>query len=406
MPTTYAYKVRDRSGKIVQGTVDADSETAVVGRLRQMGLAPLLIEEYKGTSLGKKELHLPWANAVKPKDIAVMSRQFATMINSGLSLLRALNILAEQTDNSRFREVLSTVRTDVEKGQSLSQALAKHPKVFSRLYVAMIKAGETGGVLDKTLLRMAETMEKEVALRHKIKSAMTYPVVVFGLVIIIVTAMLLFVVPMFKNLYTQLGGTLPLPTRVLIVVSDAVKHLWFIWMPATIGGIVGFKKWIKTDAGRAKWDAVKLKLPVFGVLVHKTALSRYSRTLAALFRSGVPILQGLDIVKETVNNAVMADAVTQVQLSVKEGASIAKPLEEHAVFPPMVVQMMMVGEETGALDTMLEKIADFYDQEVDATVEALTSLIEPLLIAVMGVAVGGMVVALYMPMFNIINLVK
>ncbi|MGZ4210538.1 MAG: type II secretion system F family protein [Actinomycetota bacterium] len=406
MPTTYAYKVRDRSGKIVQGTVDADSETAVVGRLRQMGLAPLLIEEYKGASLGKKELHLPWGHAVKPKDIAVMSRQFATMINSGLSLLRALNILAEQTDNSRFREVLSTVRTDVEKGQSLSQALAKHPKVFSRLYVAMIKAGETGGVLDKTLLRMAETMEKEVALRHKIKSAMTYPVVVFGLVIIIVTAMLLFVVPMFKNLYTQLGGTLPLPTRVLIVVSDAVKHLWFIWMPATIGGIVGFKKWIKTDAGRAKWDAVKLKLPVFGVLVHKTALSRYSRTLAALFRSGVPILQGLDIVKETVNNAVMADAVTQVQLSVKEGASIAKPLEEHAVFPPMVVQMMMVGEETGALDTMLEKIADFYDQEVDATVEALTSLIEPLLIAVMGVAVGGMVVALYMPMFNIINLVK
>ncbi|MGZ4120649.1 MAG: type II secretion system F family protein, partial [Actinomycetota bacterium] len=303
MPTTYAYKVRDRSGKIVQGTVDADSETAVVGRLRQMGLAPLLIEEYKGASLGKKELHLPWGHAVKPKDIAVMSRQFATMINSGLSLLRALNILAEQTDNSRFREVLSTVRTDVEKGQSLSQALAKHPKVFSRLYVAMIKAGETGGVLDKTLLRMAETMEKEVALRHKIKSAMTYPVVVFGLVIIIVTAMLLFVVPMFKNLYTQLGGTLPLPTRVLIVVSDAVKHLWFIWMPATIGGIVGFKKWIKTDAGRAKWDAVKLKLPVFGVLVHKTALSRYSRTLAALFRSGVPILQGLDIVKETVNNA-------------------------------------------------------------------------------------------------------
>ncbi len=405
MPTTYAYKVRDRAGKIVQGTVEAESETAVVGRLRQMGLAPLLIEEHKA-SLGKKELHLPWSGRVKPKDIAVMSRQFATMINSGLSLLRALNILSEQTESSGLREALSTVRTDVEKGQSLSQALAKHPKVFSRLYVAMIKAGETGGVLDKTLLRMAETMEKEVALRHKIKSAMTYPVVVFGLVIIIVSAMLLFVVPMFKNLYTQLGGTLPLPTRVLIMLSDFIKKAWFLWLPGSIGAVVGFKKWIKTEAGRAKWDAIKLKLPIFGVLVHKTALSRYSRTLAALFRSGVPILQGLDIVKETVNNAVMAEAVTEVQLSVKEGASIAKPLEEHAIFPPMVVQMMLVGEETGALDTMLEKIADFYDQEVDATVEALTSLIEPLLIAVMGVAVGGMVVALYMPMFNIINLIK
>src|SRR5207247_1722301 len=227
MPATYAYKVRDQAGKIVQGTVEADSENAVVGRLRQMGLAPLLIEEQKD-SLGKMELHLPWANLVKPKDIAVMSRQFATMINSGLSLLRALNILAEQTDNSRLRLVLSEVRSDVEKGQSLSQALAKHPKVFSRLYVAMIKSGETGGVLDKTLLRMAETMEKEVALRHKIKSAMTYPVVVFGLVIIIVTAMLLFVVPMFRNLYTQLGGVLPLPTRTLIFFSDLIKHLWFV----------------------------------------------------------------------------------------------------------------------------------------------------------------------------------
>src|SRR6266568_6761168 len=245
MPTTYAYKVRDRAGKIVQGTVEAESETAVVGRLRQMGLAPLLIEEHK-ESLGKMELHLPWANLVKPKDIAVMSRQFATMINSGLSLLRALNILAEQTDNPRLRVVLSEVRSDIEKGQSLSQALAKHPKVFSRLYVAMIKAGETGGVLDKTLLRMADTMEKEVALRHKIKSAMTYPVVVFGLVLIIVSAMLLFVVPMFKTLYKDLGGTLPAPTQLLIFISDLIKHLWFLWMPGIVGGVIGFKRWIET----------------------------------------------------------------------------------------------------------------------------------------------------------------
>ena len=405
MATTFAYKVRDRAGKLVEGTVDAESEVAVISRLREMGLAPITIEEHR-ESLGKKELHFPWGNKAKPKDIAVMSRQFATMINSGLSLLRALNILADQTDSKPLREALQQVRNDVEKGQSLSQALARHPKIFSRLYVAMIKAGETGGVLDSTLLRMAETMEKEVALRHKIKSAMTYPVVVFGMVILIVTAMLMFVVPMFKNLYKQLGGVLPLPTRFLILISDAIKHFWFIWFFAVFGGIWAFKKWIQTDEGRAKWDAIKLKMPVFGVLVHKTALSRFSRTLSALFRSGVPILQGLDIVKETVSNAVMADAVSSVQTSVKEGASIAKPLERHAVFPPMVVQMMLVGEETGALDTMLEKIADFYDQEVDATVEALTSLIEPLLIAVMGAAVGGMVVALYMPMFNIINLIK
>jgi type IV pilus assembly protein PilC len=403
--TTYAYKVRDRAGKVVSGTLEAESQAAVVGRLKQMGLAPLLIEEHHA-SLGKKEIKFPWSNRVKAKDIAVMSRQFATMINSGLSLLRALNILSEQTDNAYFRGVLSQVRADVERGQSLSQALVKHPKAFSRLYVAMIKAGETGGVLDSTLLRMAETMEKEVALRHKIKSAMTYPVVVFALVILIVTAMLMFVVPMFKNLYKSLGGTLPLPTRLLITASDGIKHFWFIWLFAVVGGIWGFRRWIRTEQGRAKWDAIKLRLPVFGILVHKTALSRYARTLAALFRSGVPILQGLDIVKETVNNAVMAKAVAEVQASVKEGASLAKPLEAHAVFPPMVVQMMMVGEETGALDTMLEKIADFYDQEVDATVEALTSLIEPLLIAVMGVVVGGMVVALYMPMFNIINLIK
>ena len=405
MPATFAYKVRDKAGKVVEGTLEADSQAAVVGRLREMGYAPLLVQERRDT-LGRKEIQLPWKKRIKPKDIAIMSRQFATMINSGLSLLRALNILAEQTENKQFASVLSQVRFDVERGQSLSQALGKHPKAFSRLYVAMIKAGETGGVLDTTLLRMAETMEKEVALRHKIKSAMTYPIVVFGLVIIIVAAMLMFVVPMFKNLYTELGGTLPLPTRVLIAVSDVLKKFWFIWFGVVGGGLYAFRRWIAGETGRAKWDAIKLRIPVFGTLVHKTALSRYSRTLAALMRSGVPILQALDIVKETVGNHVVATAVSEVQASVKEGSSIARPLEAHPIFPPMVVQMMLVGEETGALDTMLEKIADFYDQEVDATVEALTSLIEPLLIVVMGIVVGGMVVALYMPMFNIINLIQ
>ncbi|HVL32843.1 MAG TPA: type II secretion system F family protein [Actinomycetota bacterium] len=405
MPATYAYKVRDRSGKLIEGKLEADNQAMVAGRLKEMGYAPLRIVEER-QSLGKKEISLPWGNRIKPKDIAIMSRQFATMINSGLSLLRALNILAEQTENPKLGSILGDVRSDVERGQSLSASMAKHPKAFSRLYVAMIRAGESGGTLDSTLLRMAETLEKEVALKHKIKSAMTYPVVVFFLVLIIVTAMLLFVVPMFNSLYEDLGGTLPLPTRVLIGASNILKMLTPFLVPLAIAGAWLFRRWIATAKGRAIWDAFKLKVPIFGTLVHKTALSRYSRTLAALMRSGVPILQSLDIVKETVNNAVVARAVSNVQASVKEGSSVAKPLEQETVFPPMVVQMMIVGEETGALDDMLEKIAEFYDQEVDATVEALTSLIEPVLIAVMGVVVGGMVVALYMPMFNIINLIE
>jgi type IV pilus assembly protein PilC len=405
MATTFAYKVRDRSGKVTSGTLEAESQGAVVGRLREMGLAPLQIAEQKA-SLGSKEFQMPWKKKVKAKELAVMSRQFATMINSGLSLLRALSILAEQTESKPLAEVLGQVRVDVEKGAALSQALQKHEKVFGKLYISMVRAGETGGVLDSALVRLAETLEKQVALRHKIKSAMTYPVVVFILVILIVSAMLMFVVPTFKNLYSELGGTLPLLTRILIMVSDALKKFFLVWVVVAGVGVWGFRKWITTEKGRAVWDAAKLKAPVFGGLVHKTALTRFSRTLGALLRSGVPILQALDIVRDTVNNTVMARAVDAVRASVKEGSSIARPLDSHDIFPPMVVQMMAVGEETGALDEMLEKIAEFYDQEIDATVAALTSLIEPLLIVVMGGAVGGMVVALYMPMFNIINLIK
>ena len=404
MTTTFAYKVRDKAGKMVSGTLEADSQALVVSRLKQMGFAPVIIEEQK-SNLGKKELHVPWGNRVKSKDLAVFSRQFATMINSGLSLMRALNILAEQTENSKLAGAIADIRSEVESGSSLSAALAKHPKVFKRLYVAMIRAGEIGGVLDGVLMRLAENLEKEVALKQKIKSAMTYPTVVFSMVLLILAGMLMFVVPTFKNLYKDLGGTLPLPTRVLIGASDLAKKFWYIVVALIVGSAVGIRRWVKTDEGRGAWDAMKLKVPVFGSLVHKTALSRFARTLSVLMRSGVPILQSLDIVKETVNNTVVSNAVADVSSSVKEGESIARPLERHAVFPPMVVQMIAVGEETGALDTMLGKIADFYDQEVEATVEALTSLIEPILIAVMGVAVGGMVVALYMPMFNIINLI-
>jgi type IV pilus assembly protein PilC len=405
MPTSYAYKVRDREGKMLGGTLEAESEEAVVSRLRQMGLAPISIEAEKGAGL-KTELRLPGTGRVKLKDLAVFSRQFATMINSGLSLLRALTILGEQTSNRRLGEVITMVRAEVEKGTSLSAAMAKHPKIFNRLYVSMVRAGEIGGFLDQVLIKVAETFEKEVALRGKIRSAMTYPVVVFAMVLMIVSAMLIFIVPTFENLYESLGGVLPLPTRVLIGASQGVRRYFLIVIGAVVLIVFAFRRWKASAAGRYRIDQFKLKVKVFGPLFHKSALSRFSRTLATLIRSGVPILQALEIVAETVNNGVISRAVRDVQDSVREGESLATPLSKHATFPAMVVQMMAVGEETGALDTMLSKVADFYDQEVEAAVASLTSMIEPILIAVMGAAVGGMVIALYLPLFNIINLVK
>ena len=404
MADTYSYKVRDKQGKIVEGSLEADSTTLVANKLRQMGYVPLAIDK-KSTGGVKKELHLLKPKA-KLKDIAIFSRQFAVMINSGLSLLRALNILEEQTENKFLAGIVAEVRQDVEKGSSLSQALAKHPKTFNRLYVAMVRAGEIGGVLDSVLVNLASTIEKQVELRQKIKSAMTYPVAVLCLVLCIVAAMLLFIVPMFKDLYADLGGTLPLPTRLLLFVSGVMVKAMIPMIVLMMVAVWGFKRWIESEKGRAIWDAFKLKVPVFGKLVHLTALTRFSRTLASLIRAGVPILESLEITSETVGNTVLARAVKDTQEAVKSGESMATPLSQHPVFPPMVVQMLAVGEETGAVDDMLERVADFYDQEIEATVDALTSLLEPLLIVVMGSTVGGMVVALYMPMFNIINLVQ
>ena len=405
MPATFAYKVRDREGRIVEGSLEADSSELVVNKLRSMGYVPVAIERADASAL-KKDVKLPFGGKVKQKDVAVLSRQFATMINSGLSLIRALHILEEQTESEKLRETTKAVRTDVERGASLAQALARHPKVFSRLYVAMVKAGETGGVLDRVLLSLASTIEKQVELKRKIKSAMTYPVAVFAIVIIIVTAMLLFVVPMFEELYSELGGQLPLPTRLLLAVSGFVGRFAPFIIVAEVLAAWGLRRWVATDKGRAAWDALKLRIPVFGKLIHKTAITRFCRTLSVLLRSGVPVLESLEITSETVGNTVLARAVKDTQEAVKSGESIATPLASHPVFPPMVVQMLAVGEETGAVDDMLERVADFYDQEIEATVDALTSLLEPLLIVVMGSTVGGMVVALYMPMFNIINLIQ
>jgi type IV pilus assembly protein PilC len=405
MPETYQYKVRDRTGKLVEGQLEADNPQLVVSKLRSMGYVPIDIQQSGKQSL-QKDVKLPGSGRVKLKDVSVFSRQFATMINSGLSLLRSLYILAEQTESKALAEIANQVRIDVEKGSSLSAALAKHPKAFGRLYVAMVRAGEIGGVLDSVLLRLATTIEKQVELRRKVRSAMTYPAVVAVLVMLILTAMLLFIIPMFEGLYTELGGTLPAPTQFLIKVSQLARKFWYIIFIAEVAGVVFFRKWINSEEGRKQWDALKLRVPIFGPLVRKTALARFSRTLSALVRSGVPILESLDIVSETSGNHVVAEGARDTQAAVKRGETISHQLEHHPVFPPMVVQMMAVGEETGALDEMLDKIADFYDAEVEATVDALTSLIEPLLIVVMGVCVGGMVIALYLPMFNIIKLIQ
>jgi type IV pilus assembly protein PilC len=404
MADTYAYRVRDKEGKLLEGSLDADSPTLVADKLRQMGYVPVAIDRQDATAL-KKEISFG-GGKVKLGDVAIFCRQFATMINSGLSLIRALHILGEQTESPKLAKVLIEVREDIETGSSLSQALAKHPKVFNRLFVAMTKAGETGGVLDDVLLRLADTIEKQVELRRKIKSAMTYPIAVLGLVVLIMAAMLLFVVPTFETLFSTLGGQLPLPTRILLAASKILvtKFVFIVAFWAAVG--FAFKKWVNTDKGRDTWDAFKLRVPVFGKLVHKTAMTRFSNTLSVLLRSGVSILESLAITSETVNNSVVEKAVRDVQASVEQGESISKPLGTHAVFPPMVVQMLAVGEETGAVDEMLEKVGEFYEQEVEATVNALTSLLEPLLIVVLGGAVGGMVVALYMPMFSIINLVQ
>ena len=405
MPTTYAYKVRDRSGKVLSGTLDADNTALVANRLRQMGYVPIAIDKKAGAGV-KRDVAIPGlSNRVKLKEIAIFSRQFATMINSGLTLLRALSILVVQTESKFFSSVIDSLRADIQSGSSLSQAMSRHPKQFNRLYVAMIRAGETGGNLDMTLNELATTIEKQVELRGKIRSALAYPGMVLALVVLILTAMLVFIVPIFKKMYDSLKGTLPLPTRILVGISNIFVHAFPFVILGAIGIVVAYKRWVRTLPGRQTRDRLLLRVPIFGGLIRKTAMTRFSSTLATLLSSGVPVLESLEITSETVDNVVVSDGVKAIAEGAKRGDSLTHPLEEHPVFPPMVVQMMAVGEETGALDTLLRKVATFYEQEVARTVEALTSLLEPLLIVVLGSAVGAMVVSLYLPMFDIIKLV-
>jgi type IV pilus assembly protein PilC len=405
MPTTYAYKVRDRSGKVLSGSLDAENTALVANRLRQMGYVPIAIDKKAGATV-QRDVTIPGlTNRVKLKEIAVFSRQFATMINSGLTLLRALSILVMQTDNKYFKGVIDQIRLDVQSGSSLSQALSKHPKQFNRLYIAMVRAGESGGNLDRTLNELATTIEKQVELRGKIRSALSYPLMVVFMVSCILLAMLIFIVPVFKKMYGELKGKLPPATRILISVSDIVIHAAPFLIGAAIVGVFVYRKWVSTPRGKAFRDRAILRVPIFGGLVRKTAMTRFSSTLATLLSSGVPVLESLDITADTVNNSVVADGVHAIADGAKRGEPLTRPLAAHPVFPPMVTQMMAVGEETGALDNLLRKVATFFEQEVDRTVSALTSLLEPLLIVVIGGAVGAMVISLYLPMFDIIKLV-
>jgi len=403
----FVYTGRDPAGKLVKGKMDASSEGAALAKLRTLSVTPIAVTEAAAGSGLSMEIKIPgMEKGVGLKDLAIMSRQMATMTSSGLSLIRTLTILAEQTENKVLAATLDLVRTDVESGASLSEAMTKHRKIFPPLMINLINAGETGGFLEGTLGSIAENFEKDVKLRATIKSALTYPVTVLMLAFVAVIGMLIFVVPVFETMFSDLGGELPLPTQFLVVLS---KNM--IWAgPLLLIIIVGTSLWWRANKNEptvlAVLDPLKLKIPVFGGLFTKVAIARFTRNFATMMGAGVPILQSLSIVGETSGNYVIQQALVKVAESVRSGRSISAPLALEPVFPAMVTQMIAVGEDSGSLETMLKKIADFYDQEVESTAEQLTALIEPLMIAVIGVVIGGMIVALYLPIFSIFDQIK
>jgi type IV pilus assembly protein PilC len=400
----FDYKVRDSAGRFREGRVKAASEAAVAEKLMSMGYVPLQVTR-SGTGL-RREITLPGRKRVTLKDLAVCSRQLATMIDSGLPLLRGLVILADQVENPELRRALGAVRQSVENGYSLSAALATEPEIFPSLMIHMTRAGEAGGFLDVSMQQVAQTFEADVKLRGKVKAALAYPVVVFVMAILMCVGMLLFVVPIFEEMFASLGGQLPLPTQVLVHLSAAMNYV----VPVGAVVLAGVATWWRRHGGdpgvRGVVDPLKLRMPVFGSLFARIALARFARNLGTLLGSGVPILQALEIVSETTGSVVISRAVQDVRTSVAQGESIAGPLARHAVFPSMVVQMIASGEETGAVDQMLHRIAGFYDEEIEATTQALTSLIEPLMIAFLGVVVGSMIIALYLPIFSVFDLIE
>ena len=405
---TYAYTGRDASGKTVKGRVDAPSETSVVARLRTMGIAPVSIQQVAAGAGLNRDISLGglFDKKITLKDLAVMSRQMATMISAGLPLLKALTILAGQSENPKLAETLDEVRSAVEEGSTFSDSLAKHPKAFPPIFVNLVRAGEVGGFLETSLESVAKNFEKEVELKATIKSALTYPVVVLIMAVLAVVGMIVFIVPVFDDLFSDLGGTLPLPTQILVVISENMVWIGPVAIVLGIAGSIWWRANRHTPKFRSIYEPLLLKMPVFGDLFKKIAIARFTRNFGMMIGAGVPILQALSIIGSTSGNWQVEQAVNSVQDSVRQGRSIAGPLANEPIFPPMVTQMIAVGEDSGALETMLEKIADFYDSEVQTTTESLTSLIEPLMIAFLGVVLGGMIVALYLPIFDIFNQVQ
>ncbi|MFA5801809.1 MAG: type II secretion system F family protein [Thermoleophilia bacterium] len=403
---TFVYKVRDIRGIASKGELEADSRAAVAAELRGKGYTVVDINEKSaGTSFSSL---LSSSQRIKSKHITVFSRQFATMINSGLALLRALYILENQTQNTKFKAVISEVRSDVEGGSALSDSMEKHPRVFNRLYVSMVRAGEVGGILDETLERVANQLEAEDSLKRMVKSAMVYPLLIAVFALLVMMAMMLFIIPIFSKMYADLGSQLPMLTRIMVNISDTLKSVWGIFIfAAIVGAIYGLGRLKRTPQGTAAWDRAKLHIPMgIGEIIRKLAMARFSRTLSTLVSSGVPILQAIEITGDTAGNVVVSDAMVSVKAGVKEGRPMSESLVKVNVFPPMVTQMISVGEETGAVDVMLTKIADFYEDEVNASVKSLTSILEPIMMMGVGGLVGVIVIALYLPIFNLMSVVK
>ena len=398
----FAYSAINSLGVESTGEIVAADLGSARDQLRQRGLRPISLDEVgaSGSGTGRRK-------KVKRRSLQIFSRQFATMIDAGLNVVGALVILEQQTDDRALADVIREVRSDVEGGLLLSQAMGKHPKVFDRLYIAMVEAGEAAGILDTVLDRVAVQIEKEMKIKRRVKGAMIYPTLVLCFAFIVLAGMLMFLVPIFEDIFKDLDGELPMLTKVVVTASDLMKGYWFIIFPAIGGGIYGFRRWKKTPAGRQVWDRFKLRAPGgIGKVVLKVTMARFSRTLATLVAAGVDIIKALEISGTTAGNWVVESALADVRAKVHQGVPIAQPLIEDPVFPPLVSQMVKVGEETGELEKMLDKIADFYEDEVDASIQALTSIVEPLMMIGVGLVVGIIIIAMYMPMFKLLQLVE
>ena len=397
---TFAYKAKNWDGKIVSSEMECENKEACISKLREKGYFVINIAEKKGSGGGGFSL---FGGSVSSQEVSIFARQFATMIGSGVPLVRCLTILQSQAENPYFKKVINQIRTDVEGGATFSKALEKHPKVFNNLFCSLVKAGEIGGILDTILERLADYLESSEALKAKIKGAMTYPIVVFAIAGLVVVALVMFVLPQFKEIFLGMNIELPWATQFLLSLSDFMVGWWFVVIPGIILIPLLIWKFFQTKTGSRIWDTNILRVPNLGMMMRKVAVAKFTRTLGTLISSGVPILQALEVTSQTAGNCVIAEAVDKTRISIREGESIAEPLKSSGVFPPMVVQMIAVGEETGELDKMLTKIADFYDTEVDTAVKGLTSVIEPLVIVVLGIVIGGIVMAVFMPMLKLVN---